>query len=104
MGQRINGYFNLAAFTNPPLYQFGTVGRMLPDNRGPYLFTWNLSFLKQIPIHESVRLELRAELFNAFNHVNFQNPSGVTYGLPTFGTITSTYDPRIIQVAAKFFF
>jgi hypothetical protein len=51
-----------------------------------------------------VRLELRAELFNAFNHVNFQNPSGVTYGLPTFGTITSTYDPRIIQVAAKFFF
>ena len=104
VGQRINGYFNLAAFTNPALYQFGTVGRMLPDNRGPYLFNWNLSFLKHIPIHESVHLELRAELFNAFNHVNFQNPSGVTYGLPTFGTITSTYDPRIIQVAAKFFF
>ena len=104
VGQRINGYFNPAAFTNPPLYQFGTVGRMLPGIVGPSLFTWNLSFLKQIPVHESVRVELRAELFNAFNHVNFQNPSGLTYGLPGFGAITTTYDPRIIQVAAKVFF
>ena len=104
VGQRINDYFNPSAFTNPPLYQFGTVGRMLPDNRGPYLFTWNLSFLKQIPVRESIRVELRAELFNAFNHVNFQNPSGLTYGLPAFGAITTTYDPRIIQVAAKVFF
>jgi hypothetical protein len=104
VGQRINDYFNLQAFTNPPLYQFGTVGRFLPDNRGPYLFTWNLSFLKQVPIHEAVRVELRGELFNAFNHVNFQNPSGVTYGLPQFGTITTTYDPRIIQVAMKLLF
>ena len=104
VGDRINGYFNLAAFTNPPLYQFGTVGRFLPDNRGPYLITSNLSFLKVVPIHESMRLEFRAELFNTFNHVNFTNPSGLTYGLPTFGTITGTYDPRIIQVAAKFLF
>jgi len=77
---------------------------MLPGIAGPSLFTWNLSFLKQIPIRESIRMELRAELFNAFNHVNFNNPSGVTYGLPTFGTITTAYDPRIIQVAAKVFF
>ena len=80
--QRINGYFNLAAFRNAPLYHFGTVGRFLPDIWGPYLFTWNLSFLKQIPIREAVRMELRGELFNALNHVNFNNPSGLAYGLP----------------------
>jgi hypothetical protein len=32
--------------------------------------------LKQVPIHEAMRLEIRGELFNAFNKVNFQSPSG----------------------------
>ena len=106
VSQRINGYFNPAAFAKAPLYAFGSAGRMLPDNRGPYLFNWDLSFLKQVPIHESIRLELRGELFNAFNSANFQGPSGngLVYGLPQFGIITATYDPRIIQVAMKMFF
>jgi hypothetical protein len=106
VGQRIYDYFNLNAFANPALYRFGTLGRELPDNRGPYLFDWDLSFLKQIPIHEAIRMELRGELFNAFNQVNFQSPTGngTVYGLPQFGTITGTYDPRIAQVAVKLFF
>ncbi|HLJ17490.1 MAG TPA: hypothetical protein VKV15_23535, partial [Bryobacteraceae bacterium] len=103
---RIDNYFNLAAFAVPPLYRFGTIGRLLPDNRGPYLFNWDLSLLKEIPIRESLRMELRGEFFNAFNNVNFKNPTGneTVFGLPQFGTITSTYDPRIIQVAVKLFF
>ncbi len=103
---RIDGYFNTAAFAKPPLYQFGTIGRMLPDNRGPYHFNWDISMLKQVPIGERMRLEIRGELFNAFNKVNFQSPNGnsTVYGLPQFGTITGTYDPRIIQVAMKFSF
>jgi len=106
VGDRIDNYFNPNAFAKPPLYAFGTIGRTLPDNRGPYLFNWDLSFLKQVPIREALRLELRGELFNTFNHVNFQSPSanGTVYGLPQFGTITATYDPRIIQVAMKLFF
>lgn len=103
---RIDGYFNPAAFANPALYRFGTVGHALPDNRGPYLFSWDISLLKHIPIHESIRVELRGEFFNAFNNVNFQNPGGnsTVYGLPQFGTITATYDPRIVQVAMKLYF
>jgi hypothetical protein len=103
---RVDSYFNANAFAKPPLYTFGTIGRMLPDNRGPYLFNWDLSLLKQVPVHESIRMELRGELFNALNQVNFQAPSGngTVYGLPQFGTITATYDPRIIQVAAKLYF
>ncbi|MEO7146127.1 MAG: carboxypeptidase regulatory-like domain-containing protein [Bryobacteraceae bacterium] len=106
VGARIDNYFNLAAFAPAPLYAFGTIGRMLPDNRGPYLFNWDLSLLKQVPIHESMRLELRGEFFNAFNNVNFQNPTGAetVYGLPQFGAITATFDPRIVQVALKLFF
>ena len=103
---RINNYFNTAAFAKPPLYQFGTLSRILPDNRGPYLINWDLSFLKQVPIRERARVELRGELFNAFNNVNFQSPTGnsTVYGLPQFGSITATYSPRIIQLAAKLFF
>jgi hypothetical protein len=101
---RIDHYFNLAAFAKPPLYTFGTIGRMLPDNRGPYLYNWDLSFLKQVPIHESIRLEIRGELFNAFNQVNFRSPAGKVYGQPQFGTITGAYDPRNIQLAAKLYF
>ncbi|HEY3836627.1 MAG TPA: TonB-dependent receptor [Bryobacteraceae bacterium] len=103
---RIDNYFNQAAFAKPPLFTFGTIGRMLPDNRGPYMINWDLSFLKNVPIHESIRLELRGELFNAFNNVNFQSPNGnsTVYGLPQFGTITATYDPRIAQVAMKLYF
>lgn len=103
---RINGYFNLAALATPPLYSFGTIGRMLPDNRGPYLFNWDLSLLKTVPVHESMRFEIRGEWFNAFNQANFQSPSGngTVYGLPQFGTITATYDPRIVQLALKLYF
>jgi len=106
IANRIDGYFNPAAFAKPPLYTFGSVGRMLPDNRGPYFINTDVSVLKQVPIHESMHLEIRGEMFNAFNHVNFQSPTGnsTVYGLPQFGTITGTYDPRIVQVAMKLHF
>jgi hypothetical protein len=96
----------MAVFAKPPLYTFGSIGRMPPDNRGPYLFNWDLSFMKRVPVHESMRLEIRGELFNAFNRANFQSPSGnsTVYGLPQFGTITAIYDPRIIQLAMKLYF
>ncbi|MCL5743476.1 MAG: TonB-dependent receptor [Acidobacteria bacterium] len=101
---RLNDYFNLNAFAVSPLYTFGTIGRNLPDNRGPYLFNWDLSLIKQIPIHEKIHLDLRGELFNAFNNVSFKNPSGTVFGLPQFGAVTAAYDPRIIQVALKLTF
>ena len=101
---RIDGYFNPAAFANAPLYTFGNVGRLIADNRGPHLIDTDLSLLKQIHITESKRFELRGEFFNLFNHVNFANPSQTVYGLPGFGAITSATPHRIIQVGLKFLF
>ncbi|MGH9665121.1 MAG: TonB-dependent receptor domain-containing protein, partial [Bryobacteraceae bacterium] len=101
---RIDSYFNPAAFVDAPQFTFGNIGRLLPDNRGPYFIDWDISLLREIQVRESMHFELRGEFFNAFNNVNFQNPSGTTYGLPAFGSITSTAAPRIIQVAAKFVF
>jgi hypothetical protein len=46
---------------------------------------------------------IRAEFFNVFNNVNFNNP-GSTVGTPSFGKITSTRDPRILQLTLKLMF
>jgi len=44
-------------------------------------------------------LEFRTDFFNAFNHVEFANPTTL-FGSPTFGKITSTSVNRsIIQLA-----
>ncbi|MBI4873810.1 MAG: TonB-dependent receptor [Acidobacteria bacterium] len=98
---RINGWFNPAAFVDAPPYTFGNVGRFLPDNFGPASQNWDVSILKTFPVTERFRLQFRAELFNAFNIVNFRNPAGTTFGQPDFGSITGTDSARVIQFGLK---
>jgi hypothetical protein len=101
--QRVDSFFNPAAFTNAPRYAFGNVGRNMPDNRGPALQVWDLSVLKNIPIHESKQLEFRAEFFNVMNNVNFNLPDGdsTVFGRPAFGTLVGAERARIIQFGLK---
>ena len=71
----------------------------------PGLFNWNLALFKSIPLTagEGPRVELRFESFNTFNHTQFQNiDNGTSDG--NFGQVTSTYDPRTLQLGAKFHF
>lgn len=86
-------------FVLEPIGTFGTVNRR--PFHGPGLNNWNLSFAKDTTIREGMRIEVRADLFNAFNHAQFNLPSGF-YGNRSFGRITSAKPPRIIQVGAKF--
>ncbi len=55
---------------------------------------------------DSKRLEVRAESFNAANHAQFYGPAAVNGNIssPAFGKITSAEPPRLIQLAAKFYF
>lgn len=100
---------------DPTLATYGT----LPRNyfRGPDYVNFDLAFSKTTAITEAVKIELRAEFFNIFNHANFANPGIVNNGTVLssgaggtnpnssgFGQITSTYDPRIIQFAARLSF
>lgn len=45
-------------------------------------------------------LEFRAEAFNLFNRTNFRAPNG-NRSSAGYGTITASYDPRILQFALK---
>jgi hypothetical protein len=61
-----------------------------------------------------MRFELRLESFNTFNHVNFNNPqssfgsggSSSNAASSLLGRVTSdsAIGPRLVQLAAKFYF
>jgi hypothetical protein len=89
------------------------------STHGPGFKRFDFSTFKNFPIHEAISLQFRAEIFNIFNHPNFNSPNfggnGVTaignsgnYLSSTFGEIGSTrdapFDPRQIQFALKLYY
>lgn len=84
--------FNPGAFTPPPIDpNTGAPTRQgnLPRNalRGFGAVQWDFAVHRDFPIHESIKLQFRAELFNVLNHPNFGQPDGVLSN-PTFGRST----------------
>jgi hypothetical protein len=100
---RLSQYFNTAVFSQPSAFTFGNVSRTLPDVRAPNYFSSDLSLIKNTQIVERLRVQFRAEAFNAFNHPNFGGP-GTTFGNSSFGTISSASDGRTLQLALKLLF
>jgi hypothetical protein len=49
-----------------------------------------------------LKLQFRAEMFNAFNRVNFYAPDGNLTD-STFGVISATLPPRDIQLGLKLY-
>ena len=61
------------AFAPAALGTFGTVTRN--SLRGPGYVSLDLAVFKNIAVTNRLRLQLRAESFNALNHTNFMNPN-----------------------------
>jgi hypothetical protein len=69
-----NLWFNPAAYSEPTQpFRNGTAGRN--SLRGPGLATSDFSIAKNLLVGERRVLELRADAFNTFNHVNLGNPN-----------------------------
>ncbi len=90
-----NGWYNKTAFVVAPYNRWGTSGE--GNVEGPGMQIYNLSVAKFFALTERFSLRFRADFENAFNCVNFQNPS-TDISSSNFGTISAAYPPRNIQL------
>ena len=92
-------WFNTAAFTTPAAFRFGNVGRNTVY--GPGRQTLDLALQREFAMTETVKLQIRAEAFNALNHTNLGTPNRFV-NTPQFGTITEAATPgREIQLGLR---
>jgi hypothetical protein len=101
-------YFaNPDALAPPANFTFGSSPRTISTVLQPGARDVSMSIFKEFPLsrlREGMRVEIRAESFNTFNHPHFQGPDS-TVGSSTFGLITSVVnDPRQLQLALKVYF
>jgi hypothetical protein len=102
---RLNGYFNRAAFSQPLGDVPGTASRNL-NYRGPGITTLDAALLKSVYVREGHRLELRLEATNFTNTPMFGDPAGA-FGAVNFGQITGLRNgvgPRNMQFGVKYYF
>jgi len=96
---RINQYFNTAAFAPNGPGTFGTSPRNVL--RGPGSVNFDLALMKKFPIREKANVQFRSEFFNAFNKPNFGAPYNNLSVSNRFGRIESAGSPRIVQFGLK---
>jgi hypothetical protein len=104
----VGAWFSAGSFAGPvapwnggPNQGFGNSGKGLVV--GPGLVNFNMSLFKTITFTERMKFELRFESFNTFNHTQFQNVD-TGFADANFGHVVSAYDPRVLQLGAKFSF
>lgn len=104
---RLREYFNTCQNPNnpdcallAPLGGFGNLGRNVL--RGPSQKRIDFSVQKSTNLSERVSLELKWDIFNTFNFVNFANPNSDLSDETDFGQITRTVGaPRVMQFGVK---
>ncbi len=111
----VNQFWNPEAFYNPPVTtsenqnNFAPLGGAPTQVYGPNLLRLDAALRRGFQINENVRVEFRAEVYNAMNHPFFAQPSNLNFlNTTNFGQISSTRDnpndARAIQFAVKFYF
>jgi hypothetical protein len=100
-------WFDTTCFSQPAKFTYGTAGRNTVV--GPGLDNFDATIQKEFPVRESMRLQFRADIFDFFNHPNFNPPvgSGRTFSTAAnspFGSITSANDPRDMQFSLRLAF
>jgi hypothetical protein len=97
-------YLNADCFADPGDNIAGNAPRFFSNLRGPGIRNLDLSFSKEFSIREDMKLQVRAEMFNATNTPRFWIPA-TGWGSEDFGTVTSTTGNfRKMQFGARFQF
>jgi hypothetical protein len=97
-----NNAFSKAQFTSPGAGSIGNTGRN--SFYGPHYTDFDLSLHKNFPVSEGKKFQLRADVFNVFNHPNFNLPVS-NLGSGSAGKITRMYgNSRLMQLGLRFDF
>jgi hypothetical protein len=114
------GWFSASSF-NAASAQWGNVGT--GTLLGPGFEKWDMALAKNTTLYKDVKMQLRIEAFDLFNHPNFSSVGttctaigdttvgGVTTYNPacnpasaSFGQVTGDHEGRLLQAGAKFTF
>ncbi len=111
-------WYNPCAFMPAALGSYGTLGKNALQ--GPGNWNFDASISRAFPISERLKLDFRAEAFNALNHLQIGNPGGALFtgnllvanpngtarslNAGYIGGGANGYNPRIMQLALKLTF
>jgi hypothetical protein len=97
-----NLWFNTLAFATAPNNRYGNSGTGIVE--GPGLQTYDLSLAKHFALTERFDLKFQGDFFNAPNITNFSTLNTTVTSTSSFGTLSSAYPPRNIQLSLKLSF
>jgi hypothetical protein len=100
-------YLIPASFVANATGTFGNIGK--GSLRFPGFYSWDMALAKNFSFTERFKLQFRAEFFNIFNRVNFDETTATgnfakRSATGSFGALQQAGDPRIGQLALKLFF
>ena len=100
-----NLYLNKGAFTATPSNQFGNAPRTLPGVYSPWRNNMDLSVSKTVNTGKGTNLNVRMEVLNTLNLVQWAAPASSAFGNSSFGQITNqANNMRMVQFTARFQF
>ncbi len=101
---RLNQYFNTAAFSQPAAFTLGNCSTYIANLHGPRNSNTDFAVFKEFYPREHIRVQFRAEFFNAANHVIFSGPN-TSVTSSSFGIISAQANsPRQTQLGLKILF
>jgi len=97
-------FFDTSAFVPVSQVPPGTYGNVHKNAiSGPAMAKSDIAVMRnfKLPGRDGLRFQVRGEMFNAFNQVNFMQPNQVVSSTASFGRITGAEDGRVGQVVVK---
>ena len=99
-------WFNTAVYSIPAAFTYGNSARTIPGVTSDGIVNFDASLFKDFKVTERVALQFRAETFNTFNHVTFEEPNR-TVGTALFGVVSAVAPnpgPRRMQMGLRLSF